>query len=113
MEQIHRLTVGHRLQILQQADPEQEDRFNGHATVVRAITGLQLGANRDQGRIDFLTEKPVTVGGVKEAAGETGGGKEFRLRGEGGQAHNLAHDKANTIGLPYRVVTIICKPNSK
>jgi hypothetical protein len=35
------------------------------------------------------------------------------LRGKGGQAHNLAHDKANIIRLPYRVVIIIWKPNSK
>jgi len=49
----------------------------------------------------------------KEAAGEPGCGKEFRLRGKGGQAHNLAHDKANIIRLPYRVVIIIWKPNSK
>ena len=112
-EQIHRLTVGRGLQILQQAYPQQEDRFNGQAAVVRAIASLQFGANPGQRRIDLLREKPVTVGVGKEAAGEPGGGKEFRLGGEGGQAHNLARDKANTIRLPYGVVTIICKLNLK
>jgi hypothetical protein len=47
-----------------------------------------------------MSEKPVTVGRGKEAAGKPGGGKEFRLGGENGQAHKLAHDKANTIRLP-------------
>ena len=64
------------------------------------IAGLQLGANPGQRGIDLLREKPVAVGGGKEAAGEAGGGKEFRLGGENGQAHNLAGDKANIIRLP-------------
>jgi len=83
-KQIHRLTVRHGLQILQQAHPQQENRFNGQTTVVRAIAGLELGANPGQRRIDLLREKPVAVVLGKETAGEPGGGKEFRLGGESG-----------------------------
>jgi hypothetical protein len=97
VEQIHRLTVGHRLQILQQAQPQQEDRFNGDAAIVRAIAGLQFGANPGQRGIDLQGEKPVTVVAGKEAAGEAGGGKEFRLGGESRQTRNETQDKADSI----------------
>ena len=86
-DQFDGLTVRHRLQILQQAHAQQQDRFNRHTAIVGAVTVLQLGARLRQYGIDLLGKEPVTVGGGEELAGEPGGGKEFGLGGKNRQAH--------------------------
>ncbi len=86
-DQFDGLTIRHRLQILQQAHAQQQDRFNSHTAIVAAVTILQLGASLRQYGIDLLGKEPVAVGGGEELAGEPGGGKEFRLGGKDRQAH--------------------------
>ena len=45
----------------------------------------------------------LSVGGGKELAGEPCRGKELRLGGKDGQAHNIARDKVNAIRLLFIV----------
>ena len=98
-EPFHSLTVGNCLQILQEAHPQEQDRLAGHPPIVGAVTGLQLGTTAHQHRINLLGKKPVPVRRPKEAAGQSGRGKEFGLGGKYGQAHKLGHN----IGLLYKV----------
>src|SRR5664279_4764063 len=102
------LPVGDPLQILQQTHAQQQNRFEGHAAIVGTVTTLQLGTSLSQHRIDLQGKEPVAVSRAKQAAGEPGGGKEFRLGGEGGQTHNIARDKANAIRLCYKVAIDLC-----
>ena len=94
VKHVHRLTIGDPLQILPQAHAQQQDRFDGNATVVRTVARFQLGTNLCQRGIDLLGEKPVAVGGFKELAREPGRGKEFRLGRERWQAHRRGPDKS-------------------
>ena len=102
-EPLDGLPVGDRLQILQQAHAQQQNRFEGHTAIVGTVTTLPLGTSAHEHRMDLLGKKPVAVSRAKQAAGAPGRGKEFRLGGEDGQAHNLARDKANAMRLLYGV----------
>ena len=72
-EQLDGLPVGDRLQILQQAHAQQQNRFEGHTTIVGTVTTLQLRTSLNQHRIDLQGEKPVAIPRAKQAAGEPGG----------------------------------------
>jgi hypothetical protein len=40
-EQFHGLTVGNPLQILQQAHPQQQNRFEGYPAIVGTVTNFE------------------------------------------------------------------------
>jgi len=88
-QQFHRLPIGHSVQILQQTNPQPQHRFKGRAPIIRAIALLQRGSRPRQLRVNQLGKQPVAVAFGKELGRQAGGGEQFGLSGEVGQAQNI------------------------
>jgi hypothetical protein len=81
------LTIRYAFEVLEEADAEKDDGFDGGAAGALGIGGLQLGARGDNSREDQLGEEAVAIKLREEGGGEGRKGKEGALRGEGGQTN--------------------------
>ena len=98
----HRLAIGHPFQVLQQTDPREQHRLNSGSAVVQAIEFFQLGAGRDQQRVNLRGEQAVSVSGAEELVGPAADREQRGLSSEVRQAHN-GSGKGLDIRLAYRV----------
>ena len=81
------LTIRHAFEVLEEADAQKDDRFDGGAARPLGIGGLQLDARGGNPREDQFGEEAVAIGFREQRRGDGGKGKEGALGGEGGQTH--------------------------
>jgi hypothetical protein len=79
------LAVRDTFEVLQEANTQEHDWFDGSATRALGIGCLDLGSGGDDSREDQLGEEAVAIGFREEGGRDGGKGKEGALGGEGGR----------------------------
>ena len=79
------LTVRDTLEVLQEANTQEHDWFNGSTTRTLGIGCLDLDSGGDDPREDQRGEEAIAIGLGEEGGRDGGEGKEGALGGEGGQ----------------------------
>jgi hypothetical protein len=100
-QHLHRLPIRHAVQVLQDAHPEHQHRFQGDPPVVGAVALLQLGPGASQMGVNQFGEEPVAIGGRKQAGREPRRREELSLGRKGGHAHGWRREKAVDMWLVY------------